>query len=233
MSTDEPFFDPLPPPPSEEETSQQVHNVPWSPPLNVVPVTVMADLDIVNRPDVVIRLDRARVHDRGVELQLDVWLHPDALPRIDGPYGMRSEPRFGILLADGTKLGSRVDSEPGDVDESRPLLQCSLGGGMDVRAHQSWWLRPVPHGAATAVLRWDDLDIPETRVDLDTDAWRAVAAQARELWPLPDFDPEVGMGWFTYAPTTQAVYNPGRDLATGRAGEDSPPAPVAPDDGQP
>lgn len=183
--------------------------------MNVVPVLVPLTMGVVATDAVVIRLQHALTYDRGVELHLQAWLHPDLSARIDGAYGMRSEPRVGLLL-DGTKVGATIH-EPESVPDGSPDRATSGfnrtgGDSADLQLSQSWWLRPVPAGALELVVSWADLDVPETFVQLDHAALREAAQGAMELWPLPDIA-DGYYGWSAYSPGSGAAYSSGLSLS--------------------
>lgn len=219
MPSRDPFFEPLPAVEDEPEGERLLGNLPWVPPLNVVPVLLPLSLDVAATDSVVIRLGHALVYDRGLELHLQAWLHPESLPRIEGAYGMWSEPRVGLLLGDGTKVGATakepVPQEIGDTEST--ILTRTDGGSSDLRLTQTWWVRPVPEGPFELVVSWSDVDVPETFVPLDGAAMRTVGGGARELWPLADIEGD--FGWFAYTPGDDAAYRPQRYASLDRDSE--------------
>ena len=208
MATREPFFEPLPVPDDEPEGARVVGNVPWVPPLNVVPVLVPLGVELAATDDVVLGLTHVLVYDRGAELHLQGWLHPEALSRVEGPYGLRSEPRVGLLLADGTKVGAAADEllPPGSAVAGGTTLSLTAGGSAELRLTQAWWVRPVPTEPFELVVSWPDVGVPETFITLDGAAMEAASRGARELWPLPDLEGD--FGWFADAPGDDAAYRP-------------------------
>lgn len=223
MSSREPFFEPPLPQPEEAREPRTFANVPWAPPINVVPVTVPVEDDVVATEKVVIRVQDILAYDRGMLLRVEAWLHPDSAALAEGPHGLPEEPRVGMLLGTGTKLGA---GEPGHIpdvapDEPEsppvPLFTMAGGGAGELRVTQTWWVAPVPDGEADLVVAWAALDVPETFVRLDLDAVREASGRARELWALPDV--EAGeYGWFAYAPGGHMAYPFSGDTATGGDG---------------
>ena len=196
MTSRDPFFEPLPTGETEPGGERVLGNVPWVPPLNVVPVLLPLEVDVAATDAVVLRLGHAQVYDRGVQLHLEGWLHPDASSRVEGAYGMRSEPRVGLLLGDGTKVGARADGAgaPDFGSVAGTSLSRTEGGSSDLRLTQTWWVRPVPTEPFELVVSWADVDVPETFVAIDGAAMEAASRGARELWPLADLEGE--FGWF-------------------------------------
>ncbi|WP_353953438.1 hypothetical protein V6K52_08470 [Knoellia sp. S7-12] len=211
MSSREPFFEPPLPPPEEPERDRQFANVPWSPPINVVPVVVPIGVDVVVTDDVVIRVMDAQAYGRGVLLRVETWVHPESAMRAQDRHGMPEEPQVGMLLGDGTKVGAggpghSPDVGPGEPGTaSAPLFVNAGGGAGELRVTQTWWVSPVPDGAAEMVVAWTALDVPETFVPLDLDVVRDASARAKELWPLPDVE-DGSYGWFAYAPGGHTAY---------------------------
>jgi len=223
MSSRAPFFEPRLPPPEEPEGPRHFVNHPWTPPINVVPVVVPLEIDVVASDLVVVRVSEVRAFDRGMLVEVESWLHPDAAARVDGHHGLPDEPRVGLLLGDGTRLGAGESGPSPDapLDEpnvpTEPLFVQHGGGCGELQVTQSLWVSPVPEGDAELVLAWDALDVPETYVTLDLAAVREAGTRARELWPLPDSDGEE-FGWFAYAPRGGTAYTPPWAPATGGEG---------------
>ncbi|GGB69288.1 hypothetical protein N798_02985 [Knoellia flava TL1] len=136
---------------------------------------------------------------------------------------MPDEPRVGLLLGDGTRLGAGDPGTSPDVapdlpgDGGPPLYVQNGGGAGELRVQQSWWVSPVPEGDAELVLEWEAVGVPETFVPLDLASIRAAASRARELWPLPDAHGEE-FTWVGYAPWAGTAYTPPQGPATGGEG---------------
>ncbi|WP_147066477.1 hypothetical protein [Knoellia locipacati] len=227
MSSRAPFFEPPLPPADDMEEPGGFVNLPWTPPMNVVPVSVPVDADVFVSDSVVVRVPEIQVFDRGMLLRLEAWVHPEAAVRAAGVHGLPEEPRLGILLGDGTKLGSGEPGHSPDVapDEpgspERPSLVMNGGGGGELRTTQSWWLHPVPDRDAELVVEWEALEVPETFVPLDLVAVREASTRARVLWHVPDADYPEG-GWFGWSTIGGSVYSgspevQGDDPRDGRA----------------
>lgn len=218
MSSREPFFEPPLPPPDEPQPQRTFANVPWAPPLNVVPAVVPVEADVVATEDVVIRVMDIRAYDRGMLLRVEAWVHPDSATRAQNRHGLPEEPQVGLLLDRTIKLGAgepghSPDVGPGeDGTPSAPLFMMAGGGTGELSVTQTWWVSPVPDGDAELVVAWEAFDVPETFLSLDLDAVRAASARTTELWPLPDVETQQG-GWFAYAPGGQAAYTSGLSLS--------------------
>jgi hypothetical protein len=224
MNSREPFFEPPLAPVDEGQDDQpRFANHPWSPPINVVPVIIPVETDVIATPQVVIRVHDIQAYDRGMLLRVESWVHPEAAPRPADVHYLHEEPRVGLLLGDGTKLGAPADGptpdmaapEPGTVV---PIFAPTGGISGELRASQSVWVSPVPDGTAELVVAWEALDVPETFLALDLDAVRAASRGARELWSVPDADLEQG-GWFAYAPGGHTAYKPSLTLPMDDDGE--------------
>ncbi|MDT0215481.1 hypothetical protein Q9R29_16445 [Rothia sp. ARF10] len=223
MSDRAPFFEPPRPPVDEPGEPGRFVNHPWMPPINVVPAVVALNLDVVETDLVVMRVAEIRVFDRGMLVETEAWVHPESAARAYGAYGMSEEPRVGLLLEDGTKLGA---GEPGTSPGLPPDAPSTLtepmfvqhgGASGELRVGQSWWISPMPDGDAEVVLAWEALGIPETYATLDLAVVREAASRARELWPLPDAGDEE-FGWFAYAPGGGTAYPSSGTPATGGEG---------------
>ena len=223
MSDRAPFFEPPHPPVDEPEEPARFVNHPWMPPLNVVPTVVALNLEVVETDLVVMRVAEVRVFDRGMLVETEAWVHPESAARAYGAYGMSEEPRVGLLLDDGTKLGSRESGTSPDLPPDAPNVPTAPmfvqhgGASGELRVGQSWWVSPLPAGDAELVVSWSAFDVPETFVRLDLSAVREAAQRARELWPLPDHQGEE-FGWFAHAPWAGTTYTPPPAPATGVEG---------------
>lgn len=219
MSSREPFFEPPLPQPDGPEERRQFANVPWAPPINVVPVLVPIEVDVVSTHDVVIRVMDVRAYDRGMLLRVETWVHPDSAARAQDRHGLPEEPQVGLLLDGTTKLGAREPGHSPDVGPddggmaSAPLFVMAGGGTGELSVTQTWWISPIPTAEAELVVAWAAFDVPETFVQLNLAAVREASSRARELWPLPDMDTQEG-GWFGYAPGGHTAYTSSLDLTT-------------------
>ena len=214
MSSREPFFEP-PPPPADEGSDDQARfaNHPWSPPINVVPVIIPVQADVIATGQVVIRVHDIQVYDRGMVVRVESWVHPEAAPRPAGVHYLHEEPRVGLLLSDGTKLGASAEGPSPDIRASEPdsaavpIFAPTGGISGELRASQSFWVSPIPDGTAELVVAWEVLNVPETLLTLDLDAVREASSAAHELWPVPDAQLDAA-GWFAYSPLGHAAYTP-------------------------
>jgi hypothetical protein len=204
--TDEEFFEPFPEPHEDEPGQAPEMDVPWMPPVHVVGVDVPLGVDVHRGPDVVIRVTRAAVYRRGVELHVGSWVRPGtSRPVAEGPWSWRdAEPRVGFRLADGTRLGHRFHHGPPGPgsDEGAGVTLAQTGGhGGGLRSEQSWWMHPLPDGDdLTVVVRWDHAGVPESSARLDLAALRAAAAGEEVLWDPPPPPGAHGGGWFAHGP---------------------------------
>jgi len=102
--------------------------------------------------------------------------------------GITEELRVGVILADG-RIGTTLDPEirPPLPDTARVTLRRRHGyGGMGgpFVTRTALYLEPLPpEGTMTLVVEWPEEGIAETRVEIDTGAIRAAAADVVELWP--------------------------------------------------
>jgi len=218
MSSRAPFFEPPLPQPDEPEGRREFANVPWAPPINVVPAVVPVETDVIATKEVVIRLQDIQAYDRGMVLRVETWVHPDAADRAQDRHGMPQEPQVGLLLETGSKLGAGEPGYSPDVGPAEPgtaeapVFTPTGGVSGELRASQNIWVSPVPEGAAELVVAWGALDVPETFSPLDLDAVREASTRAKELWPLPDMHTQ-DIGWFAYSPTSGAAYTSVLDLS--------------------
>ncbi len=143
--TQQPFFDPWPEP-EEHEHDQPEYDIPWMPPRHVVGVTVPLDVEIFTGPDVVVRATRARAYSRGLEIEVETWVRPGATRPVDDVAHVweQQEPRVGVRLADGTRLGHRPPHVAPDDDAGPSTLAQTGGQGDALRSSRSWWLHPFP-----------------------------------------------------------------------------------------
>lgn len=226
MSSREPFFEP---PRHEQDVADEPRryaNLPWSPPLNVVPVVVPIEVHIAATSDVVMRLMDAQAFDRGMVLRVEAWVHPDAADRAQGRHGLPVEAQIGLLLADGTKLGAggpedAFDAAPHEAGTPAAPVFTPIGGmSGDLRAAQNFWIAPIPPDAAELVVAWSALGVAETFLPLDLDEIRTASARAKELWPLPDATEQTG-GWFGHSSGGHAAYTSTLSLAFDDEGDQS------------
>ncbi|NHA69106.1 hypothetical protein [Phycicoccus flavus] len=213
--TDVPFFDPWPDPEEDDAAPDPDVDLPWLPPTHVLGVVVPLDAAAFDSADVVVRVVRAVAYRRGVELTVDVRRRPGSRPPASGPEDWRGlEPRVGVRLADGTRVGHRpegVPPPPGE-DGDGPSLTRTGTEGSGLRHSTSWWLTPFPAGASLeVVVQWTTHGVPESAATLDLAALRRAAEDERELWPPAPRPAGSGAGWFAYAPVSHAVLGPAGD----------------------
>jgi hypothetical protein len=108
--SDAPFFEPWPDPEDDEGGDSQEVDLPWMPPAHVAGVVVPVAVDLVRRADLLVRMTHVVAHERGLELHVGTWLRPGTRRSVTGteaPFWQAQEPRIGLRLADGTRLGHR------------------------------------------------------------------------------------------------------------------------------
>jgi hypothetical protein len=143
---------------------------------------------------------------RGLELFVGTWLRPGTRREYTGPEGLwqEQEPRVGVRLSDGTRLGHRpphVEPPPGEEPTPSTFTMTSGNGG-GTHSSTSWWLHPLPVGdTVDVVVAWEHQGVPESHVTLDLAPLRAAAEREMVLWDPPPPPGEGGcFGWFAYAP---------------------------------
>lgn len=177
------FFDePVPVPPQQHD----FRNPEWSgPPDNVIPATVALDVILVRRPDLGVWVADALAFPTGLRFGLNILRREpesDHKPLFFGP-PTPDALRFGLRLADGTKvLGDRPTLNSSEAPE-QPVLRPTSGSGGQHFSQQKWWLWPLPpSGSLTFVLSWPAEDIEETSAQTDAAPILAAAARAEQLW---------------------------------------------------
>ena len=127
---------------------------------------------------------RERFTRRDDEVDFDLVLH--ARYSDDGELSP-SFFRFGVQLADGTKLTNLDTRERGALDwdepPDHPVLRHRGGGGSGQEYALRFWLWPLPAGETISlVCEWPVVGIPESRTTIETAAIHAAAARARPYW---------------------------------------------------
>lgn len=217
-----PFFEPLPEPEEFFDEEEQVVDLPWMPPSHIVGVIAPLAVDVFRSDDVAVRVTHAACFRRGFELHVSAWVRPGSQPRRSDHqhhWGFE-EPRVGIRLADGTRLGHRHPHAPMDPDsepaaeaaeaaeaQQHPVSMTQTHGGSEShRASSAWWLHPVPDGdSLEVVVEWVNAGVPESSARVDLVPLREAAEGESVLWDPPP-PPEEGVGWFAYAPMGGSVY---------------------------
>lgn len=208
--TGDPFFDPWPEPEDDEPHHPDV-DLPWMPPVHVVGVVVPIGADVHRGADVVVRVTQVVAYRRGLEVHVHTWVRPGVrrdLTSVDQVWH-EQEPRIGIRLADGTRLGHRQPHTPAPPDEepsTSSFTQISgNGGGLTTSA--AWWVHPLPDGEALdVVVQWDHQGVPESSARIDLGPVREAAEGEDVLWDPPPSPADQPAGWFAYAPMGGAAY---------------------------
>jgi len=214
--SDAPFFEPLPEPEEPFDEEEQVVDLPWMPPSHVAGVVTPLGVDVFRSDDVAVRVTHAVCFRRGLELHVSAWVRPGSQPRRSDHqhrWGFE-EPRVGIRLADGTRLGHRHPHAPMDADAEQaeaeqPVVSMTQthGGSEALRASSSWWLHAVPDGdALEVVVEWEYVGVPESTAQIDLAVLREAAQHEDVLWGPPP-PPGEGFGWFAYAPMSGSAFH--------------------------
>lgn len=198
----EPFFEPLPAPQQAADQPPVYVQLPWQPPLNVVPVSVGGTAALARTDDTVVALTRLEAYPTGLAFAVQTWLRPGT-EFGDDEWAWRSAVRIGVLLEDGTKIGAAPEELPDDLTTvpETPRIAVLGGTGGGIHGSRDHWLYPLPRGEQwTFVVEWLARGIPETRVAFDArPVHAATAASAGPLWELPTPPEGTQYGWFGYA----------------------------------
>lgn len=178
----------------------QAPRPPWvAPPVDELPAALPAPIVLVRTAHTVVAVVNILVYSVGVEFtvtgRLRVAEVPDRWPLsmfragLTGGTGPVPDDllRFGVQLADGTKL-TNLDPQVGRHDPAteprHPVMRPTSGAsGVPGRYEFRQWLWPLPStGTLSLVCEWPGRDIPETRVKLDTRVIREAARDVVKPW---------------------------------------------------
>jgi hypothetical protein len=185
------FFDDIPAPVPEPPWR---HHHPWDPPEAEFPSIVFIDTTILGRTDqAAVAITGLAAVRTGFEVQLTAHFRrdtgaeagPEAGP---GPKEARHSLRFGLQLADGTKVIGQDFRRPRghDSEPEGPLLQAFAGGVTPFSFLSRWWAWPLPpKGSLDFVTEWPAYGLPESRVTLDAGLILDAAEHSIQLWPEP------------------------------------------------
>lgn len=186
------FFDEMPAP--EPEPPWRHH--PWDPPEAEFPGLVLIDTLLVGRTDeVAVAITSMSAYSSGFEIFVTARIRPDAGGGLGegGPGGRRDAMaarrsfRFGLQLADGTKVISRHGGGPRpdhEAEPAGPILRPFLGGGGPHSHFSRWWAWPLPpSGPLEFVCEWPTFGVPETRAGIDAKLILDAAGRSTRLWP--------------------------------------------------
>jgi len=209
--TDTPFFDPWPEPEADDGYDNPDLDLPWMPPVNVAGIVVPVAAEIHRGEDVVVRVTHLVAYQRGLEVHVDTWLRPGTRRPVAPTDDMwrAQEPRIGIRLADGTRLGHRAPHGPPapDGDPSTASLTQLHGHGSGLHLSSAWWVSPFPEGESLQVLiEWEHQGVPESSARVELGTLRGAAAREDVLWDPPPAPQEGFFGWAGYAPTSGEAY---------------------------
>lgn len=214
--SDAPFFEPLPDPEELLDEEEQVVDLPWIPPAHVVGVAVPLSAEVFRSDDVAVMVTHAISYGRGVELHVSARVRPGNQPRRTAfqEYVGNDDPRVGIRLADGTRLGHRhphAPMEPEGEDaapaESSVALTQTSGSAQSLQASSSWWLHPFPgDDSLEVVVEWGSFGVPESSVRLDLAPLREAAEREVVLWDPPPPAGDGYYGWSAYAPMSGSAF---------------------------
>ncbi len=218
-----PFFEPYPDP-AEEIGEHHDVDVPWAPPSHAIGVVVPLGVDVFRGQDVVIRATHALVYRRGLEVHVSTWVRPGARRppgRHDWPH---QDPRVGVRLADGTRVGHdpRLEGHPADSDLPY-LWMLTSGSGGSLRFDQAWWLHPLPAGDHLEVVAaWEPMGVPESAARFELAALRRAADAEEVLWDPPPPPGADGLGWFAYAPLSREAYRSDATIRLDQGADEEP-----------
>ena len=181
------FFDEAPAPVPEPLWR---HHQPWDPPEAEFPSIVSMDTMILGRGDrAAVAITGMTAVRTGFEIQLTAHFRPDASDEAGpGPKEARHSLRFGLQLADGSKVFGRHPRRPRgpDTEPEGPLLQAFALGGTPLSFLSRWWAWPLPpKGALDFVTEWPAYGLPESRISLDAGMILDAAQHSIQLWPEP------------------------------------------------
>ncbi|MGG5258605.1 hypothetical protein [Phycicoccus avicenniae] len=203
---EQPFFEPWREPEYLDEPPEET-DIPWMPPAHVVGVVVPLGLDLVRDADTCLRLTSATVFRRGLSLTLASWRRPGTTRSREWPHGPNpDEPRVGLRLPDGTRVGHRSPFDHVEGREPWTWTQVSGHGG-ELTAERTWWLHPFPDGEELeVVVAWEGAGVPQTSTRLALAALRRAAEDEVVLWDPPPGPVDGDLGWFAYAPMSGEAF---------------------------
>jgi hypothetical protein len=186
------FFDGVPVPTAEPVPPWSQR--PWDPPEAAFPgVVPFRTLVLARTERAAVAITGLSAYSAGFEIYVTARFRPgtDTGPggRVTGepgPGGPLRSFRFGLQLADGTKvIGQRGGRGPdGDAEPDGPILRMFLGGASHRSSLSRWWAWPLPPaGPLEFVCEWPTLGIPESRAGLDAQPILDAAGQSIRLWP--------------------------------------------------
>jgi hypothetical protein len=198
--TDAPFFEPWPDPDEDDREDSPELDLPWMPPAHVAGVVLPVAVDAFRGEDLLMRVTHVVAYERGLELHVGTWLRPGTRRPETGeaPFWHVQEPRVGVRLADGTRLGHWPPHgpPPPEADGTRMYFAQLSGNGGGLHSTSSWWVHPLPEGdSLEVVVEWQHQGVPESSAALDLGALRAAAARQDVLWDAPPGPQEGYFGW--------------------------------------
>lgn len=194
---------------------------PPGPPENEVPRTVPVDRLLGRGPDAALFITAVQAYRDGVLLTIAVRLRQRAdRQRLDLTQFMGEPARdtldaqgrllIGVELSDGQRAvmvnGLRRPSPNDQATEPNALKLAWTPGGMfnELAAEARYWMTPLPPpGPMLLVLRWLELGVEETVIELDGTAIATAGQNAEVLWsptppPAPPQPPgPPTSGWFS------------------------------------
>ena len=198
----EPFFEPLPERQRVEDHRPVYVQMPWQPPVNVVPVSVGGTVVLGRTDDTVVAMAGLEVYPAGMAFTVQTWQRPGT-ELVEDEWAWRNAVRIGVLLEDGTKIGAAREDLPENLNIVPETPRIAQLGGIQGGIHDrlQHWLYPLPRGERwTFVVEWLARGIPETRTAFDArPVHEGAAASAGPLWELPTPPEGAEYGWFGYA----------------------------------
>ncbi|WP_261163877.1 hypothetical protein [Microbacterium sp. Marseille-Q6965] len=198
------FFPPDPEIPELEETESSQPRW-WQAPEDELPALLGISELLAATDHAAIALVGIAVHREGIELRVERRLRRNGLPRNEwnelcavfmehmsfgGPVDLAGRLRFGVLLADGSKVTDASPSFEGRdpmIEPAGYILsrweQGGGGGGSTYSSADRLWLWPLPPaGPIELVMQWPALGIDETHLGIDVSKVAELATLARPYW---------------------------------------------------
>jgi hypothetical protein len=179
------FFEP---PPSQRVKFEMLPPEEWMGPSRAMLPAVVPIERIVSAKKAAVYVDNLWAYPTGFELDVfAVAKEGEALADpIDFEYRSRQEAeippeklRIGFEFADGSSVTNIRSFE--DLPPKSPRMSSTRGSYGEEGWEQSYWVWPLPPaGPLTLVCEWPAVEIPLTRVELDSQAITEAAARAQE-----------------------------------------------------
>ena len=183
-----------------------------SAPDNEIPGAIPFSALLARTEDIALALTEASAHRHGMTFTLAIRLRNGEHVRLDlfGHHGFAADQLLlGVEYPDG-RTASTVGGGPhfpAPIEDDRPVLMRTGGGGGGRSYALTVWLTPLPlDGDLTVIVAWPAQGIGETRTVIPAETIAAGRAASVELWPWqpyaqqrPDPPPPPDLpagGWF-------------------------------------